>query len=386
MYFTDVLIIGAGPFGLAVAAHAQDLGMDCMVVGKTMEFWKENMPEGMLLRSPSTWHLDVKGEATIERFEALDDPNTNPAKPLTLAFYIRYAKWFETQKKLRVLQTYVQQLDRNPDAHFEALTESGQRIRAKYVVLALGFKYFVNIPADLSAVLPSGSYEHTCTCVALKAHAKQRCLILGGRQSAFEWAALLHEAGAASVHVAYRHATPDFVEADWSWVERIIEQIPSRPDWYRTLSESQQNQVVYELWAEGRLKLEPWLKRRLQTPTVHLLPHTNVLSCQTLPEGMYRVQFDNAPPLEVDKIILATGYKSAFENIPFLQKGNLLSQIEIREGFPYLDSGFQSSVPGLYVTSLPAGKDFGPFFGFTVAARASAQVIVRHLAAAAVSH
>jgi hypothetical protein len=40
-----------------------------------------------------------------------------------------------------------------------------------------------------------------------------------------------------------------------------------------------------------------------------------------------------------------------------------------------LDDHFQTSIPGLFITSMPATQDFGPFFSFTVAVRASAQLI-----------
>ncbi|MFN8357671.1 MAG: NAD(P)-binding domain-containing protein [Spirosomataceae bacterium] len=372
---TNVLIIGAGPFGLSVAAYVQHLGLDYVVVGKIMEFWEKNMPEGMLLRSPCSWHLDVTGDATIEKYLALANHTPQQAEPISLDLYIRYVKWFEAQKQLNIISTYIEQLDRTEDGHFLALTNSGESIKAKKVVIAIGFKYFTNLPADIIDVLSEGSYAHTCDFVQLHKMAGKRCLILGGRQSAFEWAALLHEAGAAQVHVAYRHATPTFTEADWSWVEQIVDNMPAHPDWYRELTTEQQDQVFYNLWAEGRLKLEPWLESRISVETVHLLPHSKVTSCEQQPDGTYQVQFDIGNTVEVDHIALATGYKPDLERVPFLKHGNLLPQLSARSGFPYLDSSFQTNVPGLFITSLPAGKDFGPFFGFTVAARTSAKII-----------
>ncbi len=47
---TDFLVIGAGPFGLAMAAQAQALGVDHILVGQPMSFWKQHMPAGMVLR------------------------------------------------------------------------------------------------------------------------------------------------------------------------------------------------------------------------------------------------------------------------------------------------------------------------------------------------
>jgi FAD-dependent urate hydroxylase len=65
-----LLIIGAGPFGLAVAADALYHGLPVTVIGEPMAFWRENMPRGMVLRSASDWHLDPQDAYTIEVFLA----------------------------------------------------------------------------------------------------------------------------------------------------------------------------------------------------------------------------------------------------------------------------------------------------------------------------
>ena len=65
---TNLLIIGAGPFGLAVAAQAAHEGVEHVIVGKPMEFWLRNMPKGMLLRSACDWHLDPLNVHTIETY------------------------------------------------------------------------------------------------------------------------------------------------------------------------------------------------------------------------------------------------------------------------------------------------------------------------------
>lgn len=372
---TDVLIIGAGPFGICLAAHVQQLGLEYLMVGKPMEFWKKNMPAGMYLRSACDWHLDVSGVYTIERY--LEEQGLKPAdvEPLSLDFYLAYVQWFLEQTQLKNLPEYVQQLSRDEGGDFIARLEDGTQIRAKQVAMAIGFKYFVNLPADLLALLPEGRYAHTCDFVDLQQMRDKACLILGGRQSAFEWAALLAEAGARDIHLAYRHDTPAFVEADWSWVNKIIDGMADNPGWYRNLSEAEKKEVGHRLWAEGRLKLEPWLKNRITMDHVHLWPNTQVASSAILPDGTLELQLDSSRQIRVDQIILATGYKAAIENVPFLKTGNLLSQLEVENGFPRLDETFQSNIPGLFITSLPAGQDFGPFFGFTVAVRLSAKLI-----------
>jgi cation diffusion facilitator CzcD-associated flavoprotein CzcO len=95
---TDFLIIGAGPFGLAMAAYAQHLNIDYLVVGKPMEFWNSNMPTGLILRSACDWHLDPVGIHTIENYLQSVGQSPKEVEPLSLEFYLGYADWFQQQK------------------------------------------------------------------------------------------------------------------------------------------------------------------------------------------------------------------------------------------------------------------------------------------------
>jgi len=98
---TALLIIGAGPFGLAMAAHAGELGIDHVVVGRSMSFWGEHMPAGMMLRSGCDWHLDPAEHDTIERFLATRGQRAANVEPLPLSLYLEYAAWFEATKGIR---------------------------------------------------------------------------------------------------------------------------------------------------------------------------------------------------------------------------------------------------------------------------------------------
>ena len=62
---TSLLVVGAGPYGLAVAARARESGIDTLVVGHPMGFWTDHMPTDMFLRSGVDWHLDASGEAYL---------------------------------------------------------------------------------------------------------------------------------------------------------------------------------------------------------------------------------------------------------------------------------------------------------------------------------
>jgi hypothetical protein len=90
-----------------------------------------------------------------------------------------------------------------------------------------------------------------------------------------------------------------------------------------------------------------------------------------------RIRLDSGRTIEVDHVLYATGYKVNLERVPLLKSGNLLGRIDCREGCPVLDDALQTTVPGLFMTSLPATRDFGLFFAFTAAVRASARIVGR---------
>ena len=377
---TDLLIIGAGPFGLAIAAQAAHVRIEHLIVGKPMEFWRNNMPRGMYLRSASDWHLDPVGVHTIERFLQSHNKTRRDVEPLSLDFYLSYAEWFQQQKKILPLPVYIRQLDHSiTNNSFLATTVDSTTIRARHVVLAPGFKHFANIPEDLKDRLPAGRFQHTCEFTDFSSSEGKRYLIVGGRQSAFEWAALLTEAGASAVHLSHRHDSPEFKESDWSWVKPLVDGMVENPNWFRNLSPEDKEKVSHRQWAEGRLKVEPWLESRLRNDRVHIWPRTEVLTCVVQNNDELKVKLSNEETVFVDHIILATGYKVNIGQLPILASGNILAELKTRNGFPELDDHFETSVSGLFITSMPATQDFGPFFGFTIAVRVAAQLICNRL-------
>ena len=374
---TPLLIVGAGPFGLALSAYARRLRLDHVVVGRAMGFWKSNMPEGMYLRSGSDWHLDPFNEDTIERYLAARGLGPAEADPLPLDLYLGYCEWFRQQKGIEVIPGHVRRLDRLDGTRpsFRAVLRDGRAITAENVILALGFGYFKHVPEPYPALFPPGRFAHTCDCVDFAPLEGKRVLIVGGRQSAFEWAALIRERGAQAVHLSYRHPTPSFEPSDWSWVNPLVDSMPADPGWFRRLPAGEREEVGRRMWAEGRLKLEPWLAGRIAGGGVNLFPDSRVTSCRESAGGALEVGLSSGQALTVDEVILATGYKVDLSRVPLLARGNILARLEVRNGFPVLDEHFRSNVPGLFFTSMCATQDFGPFFAFTVSARASAAVI-----------
>ena len=375
---TPVLIIGAGPFGLSLAAYLRDLGLDCVVAGDAMRFWREHMPAGMLLRSGLDWHLDVAEEATLEAFVRECGLDEAVVLPLSRDRYLEYVAWFMRRKAADVTPLHVERLARDEGARFVATCDTGS-VTAHAVVVATGFRDYAVVPEELTAMLPKGAFGHTCEVNDFEAFRGRRVVIVGGRQSAFESAVLLAEAGARSVDVVYRHATPEFEPSDWSWVEALMRRTDSDPGWYRALSEPERTELGTRFWGEGRLKLEPWLAPRLDRPEVRLWPNDRLASADSRRDGL-TLSLEAGATLEADFVLLATGYRVEVAQVPFLAGSALLDAIATLDGYPVLDTAMQSSVEGLYFTSLAATRDFGAFFGFTVSARSSSKLIGDSLA------
>ena len=372
-----MLIIGAGPYGLAAGSYAQRLGLECLVVGDPMSFWRDHMPSGMKLRSPTSWHLDAAGELTFERFLQVRNLKPEDVSPISLGLYLEYAEWFQEQSEIDVQHSYVENLERLPGGPyaFGARLDDGNEIGARRVLAATGLTQYKNIPDDLAALLPQGSYAHTCDYVDFSPLRDKRCLIVGGRQSAFEWAALINEDAGSEIHLVYRHDTPAFTGSDWDWIDELMDRTRETPGWFKQIQQEERDQIYQRLWGEGRLKLEPWLYPRIQGDNVHLWPNTCITGGREDADGSVAVSLDNGNTLEVDQIILATGYRVELGREPYLRDPSIANSLKVEEGFPVLDDQFQSDIPGLYFTGQAATRDFGPFFGFGIGCPAAAWVI-----------
>jgi lysine/ornithine N-monooxygenase len=317
---------------------------------------------------------------TIEAFLRTRDLRPADVEPLSRDLYLEYTRWFQARKQIDPWPAVVERLDTvdEADGRFRATLADGGAIAARNVVLAIGFAPFKHVPEDLDRLLPSGRAQHTCDLVDFSGVRQQRCLIVGGRQSAFEWAALMCEAGAAAVHVSHRHDSPAFTESDWSWVSPLVDGMAENPGWYRHLTQGEKDGVSQRLWAEGRLKLEPWLAPRVRRQSISLWPNTRVAACRELANGAIAAILETAEgchELEIDRIVLATGYRVDIGRVALVAQGNLLPRLQTDNGAPVLDEHLQSSIAGLFMTSMLATRDFGPFFGFTVAVRTSARLI-----------
>jgi thioredoxin reductase len=372
---TQLLVIGAGPYGLSVAALAAQRGIDTLVVGRPMGFWREHMPADMYLRSGADWHLDGGGVHTTEAF--LEERSIRPEEvdPIPISLFLGYAGWFQQKKRISPLQQEVTELA-STDGRFAASLANGERILADAVVAAPGIRHFTSLP-DWAARVPDGIGAHTCDLVEFEDFGGERVLIVGGRQSAYEWAALAQEHGAQRVDVVHRHEVPRFEKVSWKFVDPHVEQTVSVPGYWRKLPASEQEAIARRFWEVGRLTLEHWLVPRLDPQRVHTWPDAEVTYAEAHDGEGLDVALSDGTRLGVDRVIFATGYRAALDRVPYLS--GLLDRVTLADGFPVLDEAFQTTLPGLYIPGFAATRDFGPFFGFVKGCPAAATLIVRDL-------
>jgi FAD-dependent urate hydroxylase len=370
-----LLVIGAGPYGLAAAARAAERDIQTVVVGRPMAFWTDNMPERMFLRSGLNWHLDAAAIHTFEAFAEERGIAPKDVDPVPIAAFLDYAAWFQERKRVAVRENFVVRFVRRDD-RFVVQLDNGTEISADAVVAAPGVRNFKQSP-DWADVVPAGVGSHTCDLVHFDELSGARVLIVGGRQSAYEWAALLGEHGAERVDISHRHDVPRFERVSWKFVDPHVDATVRIPGWWRSLPQAERDAIARRFWEVGRLTLEWWLTPRLAGDRFRRWPGTTVVDVAAAPDDAAMVTLSNGERLTVDRIIFATGYKAALAKIPYLK--DVLPAINVVDGFPVLDEAFQSSVPGLYIPGFGATRDFGPFLGFTKACPAAATLIVDDL-------
>jgi FAD-dependent urate hydroxylase len=372
---TELLVIGAGPYAYSAAAHARARGIRTRVVGRPMSFWREQMPADMYLRSGRDWTLDADGVHTFEAF--FEERGYAPGEhdPIPISVFLDHTEWFREQKQLDVEQVLVESLT-TQDGHFEAAMNDGTTSTAEKVLAAPGIAHYTQLPEWYHAV-PAERRTHTSERVTFDDLAGARVAVIGGRQSAYEWAALLCDRGAAKVDVIHRHDTPAFEKVSWAFVDPYVEQTEAERGWWRRLPVERQQAVALEFWRVGRLTLEHWLTPRLDPQVVTSRPRTQVTAVDATRDDVVRLALSDGELLDVDHVIAASGYRADLAAVPYL--GGVLDRVSVTDGFPDLSPGFETTLPGLFVTGFSATRDFGPFYGFTKGCPSAARIAVAEM-------
>ena len=254
MQDTELLVIGAGPYAYSAAAHAKARGIATRVVGRPMGFWRDQMPADMFLRSGRDWSLDADDEHSFVAFFEERGFSADEHDPIPISVFLDHAEWFRQQKGLEVEEMLVESLARREDG-FEARMSDGGTVTARRVLAAPGIAHFVQLPEWYDDV-PADR----------RAHTSERVAFVGGRQSAYEWAALLCDHGASRVDVVHRHDTPAFEKVSWAFVDPYVEQTLQHRGWWRGLPEERRRAIALEFWQVGRAGTAPGAGRRAVAP------------------------------------------------------------------------------------------------------------------------
>jgi cation diffusion facilitator CzcD-associated flavoprotein CzcO len=368
---TDLLVVGAGPYAYSAAAFARDNGIETRIVGHPMAFWRRHMPADMFLRSGPDWHLDGSGEHTFEAF--FEDRGMRPEDfdPIPISVFLDYTEWFRERKRLDLDERLVTGLTK-PNARFVATMDDGATITADKVLAAPGIGYFLNLP-EWYADVPPARRSHTCELVCFDSLAGARVVIIGGRQSAYEWAALLSDHDAEHVDVVHRHGTPKFAKVSWGFVDHYVDQTLTHRGWWRGLSVEQQRAIAAEFWQVGRLTLEPWLVPRIPDAVVTSHPGCAVVGTAVSDHDV-TLTLSSGAALTADHVVFASGYRADLARVPYL--AGVVDRVSITDGFPALTEGLETSLAGLYMTGFASIRDFGPFYGFTKGCPSAARIAI----------
>jgi thioredoxin reductase len=384
----DVAVLGAGPYGLSVAAHLrQSKLMDLRVIGEPMSFWERHMPAGMLLRSPRVAsHLsDPRGRFTLDAYEKANGnaltvkvPPTvteefiarDMAKKIPLQDFVKYGRWFLKQANLPIDSRIVSRMEL-ASGGFDLVFEGGESLRAKRVVVAGGIAPFARIPKPF-ADLPPCLVSHTSHHNDLSKFRGKEVLVVGGGQSALESAVLLDEAG-ARVQVFVRGPVMRWLGIKRRWMHGKIaghmlygpadvgpagiSLLVQRPNLFRRLP-----RAVQDLWGPRAIRpaASCWVKAR----TANVRINTGRFVVQARSQGArICVQLNDGSESQFDHVLLGTGFQVDIARYPFLSP-QVVAKIERVGGFPVLDEGFQTSLPGMHFVGAPAAWSFGPLMRF----------------------
>jgi FAD-dependent urate hydroxylase len=388
MSASEVLVIGAGPYGLSISTHLRARGIDHLIVGRAMDTWRTHMPAGMYLKSepygsdmssPQAGY-DLDGYCRSEGIAGIER-----GTPLPLDQFLDYADWYIKQLVPDVSDITVTDI-KPADGGFRVAFADAEPVSVRSVVIATGVLPHVYIPAELSG-LPSGLVSHTSDHHRFDQFRGRHVAIVGAGSSALETAALLHEAG-GEVQLIVR--CPDSPV----WGERAKPLTPlvrirnnklcegwKCPFWNSPTAFRRLPQGVRVI--KAKTVLGPlgawWLKDRVEG-VIEILGQTHVRSAEPSGSGV-RLQLDgpSRSSLEVDHVIAGTGFRINLARLSYLPE-DLRARIATLGGYPVLSRAGESTVPGLYFVGAPAAFGLGPSMRFIAGTHNVATQLVRSVA------
>jgi lysine/ornithine N-monooxygenase len=381
-----VIIVGAGPYGLAAAAHLRARGITAHVLGEEMAFWRRQMPLGMRLRS--SWEAssisDPDDTLTLDSFEAAEGRRLE--RPIPLEDFIRYALWFQRHVVPDLDRRRVERVERD-DGRFRLRLEDGELLSAPRVVIATGLEAFARRPAQLRG-LEAPLVRHASELRDLTEFSGRRTAVIGAGQSGIELAALLDEAGAEVEVIARAGRVRWLNRSGWlhersGGLRRLLypptdvgpiglSWLVAAPDLFRRVPPRLGDRIAYRCI---RPAAASWLVPRTTRVRMTL---GRVLTAAAPSGEQLRLTLDDGATRTVDRLVLATGYEVALPQD--LLAPELRSAVLTRDGAPVLGAGLESSVPGLHFLGAFAAPSFGPVMRFVSGTRFAAPALAAKVA------
>lgn len=393
----DVAIVGAGPYGLSLAAHLRGAGISMRQFGKVMNPWRTAMPQGMFLKSQgfASNLSDPDGTHTLAAFcRATGRPYADYGLPVPLDQFIAYGQWFAAEHAPDLEETLVTKVTPSGGG-FDLVLATGETARARRVVIATGIEHFAYLPDELS-VLPGSACTHSSAHTNLAALRDQQVIVVGAGQSALETAALLHEHG-AGVQIVMREQQVVWngppLPLDRPLYQRMAEPEAGLGSGWSTWFYSRHPKLFRRLPARtrtyrARTALGPagasWLRERVEGRFPILTGHSLRWATAEEPGVTLGLVTADGRDREVaaDHVIAATGYRSDLSRLAFLDPATT-ARLRMIAGTPKVGKDYQSSVPGLYFMGPGVAPTFGPVMRFVYGADHAARATAPALAATA---
>jgi thioredoxin reductase len=385
-----VAIVGAGPYGLSVAAHLAGRGVRYRIFGSPMHTWRYGMPAGMQLRSPGFGSdlSDPAGDFTLARYWAAKGlPPEELHDPVPLDVYVEYGQWFMDGTAVPVEDVMVRRLSREADGFLLDL-ETGETVRARRVVIAAGLTHFPHVPAEL-AELPAGTVSHSSEVTQPSEYANRDVVVVGAGQSALETAALLHEQGAHVRVIARCHEltwTGDPVPVGKFNRLRYLDgrlcagwrclAFEYGPMLFHRLPEAKRVHVIETSFGPMGAW---WLRTRLADVNVML---GRSVAKATASNGEVELEVrttSGTETIRTARVVAATGYRVDLARLVFLDE-EVRRAVRTAGRGPALSRAFESTVAGLYFVGAASATSFGPVTRFVAGAKFTGRTLARHFA------
>jgi thioredoxin reductase len=390
----DVAIIGAGPYGLSIAAHLAALGVSFRIFGRPMHTWRTQMPQGMRLKSEgfASTLYDPDSTCSLASYCSQQGlPYADVGLPIPLETFTSYGQEFQRRLVPALEDKLVVALDRTPSGFLLRL-EDGDVIAARQVIVAVGISHFQYLPGVLAG-LPEEFVTHSSAHHAYDRFRGREVTVIGGGSSAADVAAALVRSGASAQIVARKpvfrfHDPPGPLPRPLT--ERIRYPMTGLGPGWRSLFCTSAPLLFHKM--PERLRLE--VVRRHLGPAAgwfvkdqlvgrvpfHLGLHLDQAKVE---DGRVHLQLVSesgvARTLVTDHVIAATGYKVDLRRLTFLSP-EMQAGIRSVEQTPILSSTFESSIPGLYFVGIASANSLGPLARFAFGAGFTARRLSKRLA------